>query len=97
MGSPLWPPGGLLGSNIQEGIDNSKGSFLKVVDSMRRGKYMPYTRICVYMNITKPLRESIELEYHEEVSQQPINYEHIPFRCCRCHEYGHLFWDCLIK
>ena len=24
---------------------------------------------------------------------QPIHYEHIPFRCRRCHEHGNLFRD----
>ena len=34
------------------------------------------------------------LEYHEEVWQQMLDYEHIPFRCKRCHEYGHMFKEC---
>lgn len=45
----------------------------------------------MYMNIEEPLPEYIELEYHDEIWQQPIDYEHIPFRCRRCHEYGNLF------
>ena len=46
------------------------------------------------MNISDPLPEYIELEYHDEIWQQPMDYEHIPFRCRRCHEYGHLFKQC---
>eukprot|EP00253_Pinus_taeda_P003838 PITA_03838 len=26
--------------------------------------------------------------------KQPLDYEHIPFRCRRCHEYGHLYRQC---
>lgn len=46
------------------------------------------------MNITEPLLEYIEVEYHDEVWQQPMDYEYIPFHCRRCHEYGHLFKQC---
>ena len=34
---------------------------------------------------------SITLEYHDEDWSQTIDYEHIPFRCRKCHEHGHLF------
>jgi len=77
-----------------EGIGNTIGAFVKVADITRRGKYTSYARICVYMNIVEPLPEHIELEYHDSVLQQPLDYEHIPFRCRRCHEYGHLVRQC---
>lgn len=31
---------------------------------------------------------------HDEVWVQPLDYEHIPFQCRRCHEHGHLFRQC---
>lgn len=68
---------------ILEGIGNSIGTFVKVAESTKRGKYTSYARICVYMNIADPLPEFIEVEYHDEIWQQPIDYEHIPFRCRR--------------
>jgi len=34
------------------------------------------------------------LEYHDEDWSQTIDYEHIPFRCRKCHEHGHLFREC---
>lgn len=46
------------------------------------------------MNLAEPLPDNIELEYHDDVWQQPIDYEHIPFRCRKCHEYGHLYRQC---
>jgi len=46
------------------------------------------------MNIAEPLPEMIELEYAGQVWQQLLDYEHIPFRCRRCHEYGHLYKSC---
>jgi len=84
----FWDP------DILEGIGNSIETFVKVAESTKRGKYTSYARICVYMNIAEPLPEYIELEYHDEIWQQPIDYEHIPFRCRRCHEYGNLFRQC---
>jgi hypothetical protein len=46
------------------------------------------------MNIVKPLLGSICLEYHDEEWTHTIDYKHIPFRCRKCHEHGHLFQDC---
>jgi len=90
FGLPIefWDP------EILEGIGNTIGTFFKVAGTTKRGRYTSYVGICVYMNITEPLPEFIKLEYHDEVWQQPVDYEHIPFRCRRCHEYGNLFRQC---
>jgi len=36
---------------------------------------------------------SISLEYHDEEWIQKIDYDHIPFKCRKFHEHGHLFQD----
>ena len=77
-----------------EGIGNYLGSFVKIVEATARGRYTSFAIICVYMNIFEPLPEMIELEYAGKVWQQLLDYEHIPFRCRRCHEYGHLYKSC---
>jgi hypothetical protein len=46
------------------------------------------------MNISKALPGAVTLEYQDEDWLQTLDYEHIPFRCRRCHEHGHLFRDC---
>ena len=51
-------------------------------------------RIYVYLNIAKLLSRSIILEYHDEDWTQTIDYEHILFRCRKCHERGHVFREC---
>lgn len=84
----FWNP------EILEGIGNTIGAFVKVANTTKRGKYTSYARLCVYMNIAEPLPEHIELEYHDSFWQQPLDYEHIPSRCRRCHEYGHLYRQC---
>jgi len=76
---------------ILEGIRNTIGSFIKIAESTEKGRYTSYARICVYMNIANRISGVVGLEYHEEMWQQTLDYEHIPFRCRKCHEYGHLF------
>jgi hypothetical protein len=46
------------------------------------------------MNISKALPGIVTLEYQDEEWPQTIDYEHIPFRCQKFHEHGHLFRDC---
>jgi hypothetical protein len=45
------------------------------------------------MNIAQALPGTVILEHHDEDWVQTLDYEHIPFRCRRCHEHGHLFRD----
>jgi hypothetical protein len=45
----------------------------------KQRRYTSYARICVYLNISKPLPGSIDLEYQDEEWSQTIDYEHIPF------------------
>jgi hypothetical protein len=79
---------------VLAGIGNTIGIYVKSSEATKQRRYTSYARICVYMNIAKPLPGSITLEYHDEDWSQTIDYEHIPFRCRKCHEHGHLFRDC---
>jgi len=45
------------------------------------------------MDLSGALREAIILEIYYEEWVQTVDYEHIPFRCRKCHEHGHLFRD----
>eukprot|EP00253_Pinus_taeda_P008691 PITA_08691 len=97
--APLWVrlfglPDEFWDPEILEGIGNSIGSFVKAAEATRRGKYNSCARICVYVNLAEPLPDHVEVEYHDEVWEQPVDYEHIPFRCRKCHEYGHLVRQC---
>jgi hypothetical protein len=83
---------------ILMGIGNTLGQYVKASEATKQRKYTSYARICVYMNISKALPGTVTLEYQDEDWQQTLDYEHIPFRCRRCHEHGHLYRDCpLIK
>eukprot|EP00253_Pinus_taeda_P013029 PITA_13029 len=97
--APLWVrlfglPDEFWDPEILEGIGNSIGSFVKAAEATHRGKYNSCARICVYVNLAEPLPDHVEVEYHDEVWEQPVDYEHIPFRCRKCHEYGHLVRQC---
>lgn len=45
------------------------------------------------MDLSGALPEGITLEVYDEEWVQTVDYEHFPFRCCKCHEHGHLFRD----
>jgi len=79
---------------ILEDIGNTLGNFVKVSEQTKLSRYTSYARICVYMNISKDLPEAINLSWEDEEWMQPLDYEHIPFRCRKCHTHGHLFRDC---
>ena len=70
--APVWVrlfglPMDLLDPKILEGIGNSIGSFLNIAKTMKKGRYISYARICLYMNIANPIPDTMELEYHEKV------------------------------
>ena len=46
------------------------------------------------MHIAKTLPDSIILVHDDTEWTQPLDYEHIPFRCRKYHEHGHLYKDC---
>lgn len=79
---------------IFEGIGNTLGTFVKIAEATKQGRYTTYARICAYMNISKPIPESICLSHHDSEWMQTLDYEHVPFRCCKCHEHRHLFRYC---
>eukprot|EP00253_Pinus_taeda_P009631 PITA_09631 len=99
MDAPVWVilfglPDEFWDPEILEGIGNTIGSFVKTAEVTKRGKYNAYARICVYINLAEPLLDNVKVEYYDTVWKQPIDYEHIPFRCRICHEYGHLYRQC---
>jgi hypothetical protein len=51
-------------------------------------------RILVLLNIREGLREFLNLTDLGRTRVQILDYEGVPFRCRRCHEYGHIVKDC---
>jgi hypothetical protein len=75
-------------------IGNALGNFFKIAEQTKTNKYTSYARICIYMHIAKTLSDSICLAHEDTEWIQTLDYEHVPFRCHKCHEHGHLFKDC---
>lgn len=46
---------------ILEGIGNSLGNLIKIVETMHQGRYTFFSRISVYMNISEPLPKPREV------------------------------------
>lgn len=46
------------------------------------------------MDLSGALPDEIILEVFYEEWVQTVGYEHVLFRCHKCHEQGHLFRDC---
>jgi len=75
-------------------IRNAIGEFVKTAEETKICRYTSYARICVYMDLKQPLPDSVSLFHEDSEWVQVIDYEHVPFRCRKCHEIGHLFRDC---
>ena len=75
-------------------IGNGLGEFIKVEEETNLNRYTSYVWIFVYMYLRKALSDVVSL-YHDDYEWlQTIDYEHVPFRCRKCHALGHLFQDC---
>jgi len=75
-------------------IGNSIGTFIKVAEDTKYRRFTSYARICVQMQLKKTLAETVSLFHDDFEWLQSVDYEHIPFRCRRCHVHGHLFREC---
>lgn len=46
------------------------------------------------MNLNQALPDAVSISHFDIEWLQTIDYEHVPFRCRRCHALEHLFRDC---
>jgi hypothetical protein len=95
--APVWVrlphlPLHLWGRSTLEDIGNTLGRFL---DSVKpKEELFTCARICVEVNLEKGLPEAIKLSLGDWCHIQELDYEQIPFKCLRCHEYGHFARSC---
>jgi hypothetical protein len=73
-----------------EAMGNKLGKYVNTSEATLKGRYTSYARICIGMDVSGALPESISLEFRVEEWIQNIDYEHIPFICRICHKHGHL-------
>ena len=55
---------------------------------------MTFARICVEIDLSRPLPDAIEMCVGSYSWVQQLDYETLPFRCRLCQEYGHLQRRC---
>jgi len=75
-------------------IGNRLGEFLEADESFMDSNQKRMARILVNINVREGLGDAVELILGHYRHIQKLDYENIPFRCRRCHEYGHLVEDC---
>ena len=97
--APVWIrmyslPDEYWDEDILKDIGNGLGEFIRVAEETKMCRYTSYARICVFMRLNEALSESVSLSHRDEEWIQPLDYEHVPFRCRECHALGHLFRDC---
>jgi hypothetical protein len=95
--APVWVrlphlPLHLWGTSSLEDIGNKLGRFLDSAEP--KGDQYTCARICVEVNLEKGLPEAIKLSLGEWCHIQELDYEQIPFKCLRCHAYGHFARNC---
>jgi hypothetical protein len=95
--APVWVrlphlPLHLWGISSLEDIGNKLGRFLDRAEP--KGEQFTCARICVEVNLEKGLPDAIKLSLGEWCHIQELDYEQIPFKCLRCHAYGHFARSC---
>lgn len=96
---PVWVsapglPSFLWTEAVFKTIGNTLGYFLEADMSFLETKDRAMARILVSLNPSRGLAQKVNLQYKDYVFEQLLDYEHLPFRCHICHEYGHLAKDC---
>jgi len=75
-------------------IGDILGTFLEADLSYKETHMKQVARILVELNIREGLPASMILDWGPTPITQLLDYENLPFRCRRCHTYGHPVADC---
>ena len=73
-------------------IGNSLDNYIDKAEP--KGSLFSCARICVEVYLEKGLPEVINLNMDEWEHMQKVDYEQLPFKCKKCHEYGHFVKNC---
>eukprot|EP00253_Pinus_taeda_P026058 PITA_26058 len=72
-------------------IGNTLGKF---IDRANNKDQFDCTRICVEVDLEIVLPEAIKIKVGSWSHIQKLDYEQLPFKCRKCHVYGHFARDC---
>ena len=75
-------------------IGNSIGKTLLIDDIFFTSNVKYVVRLLINIDVSLGLHESMYFVMGGKKYSQIIYYQNIPFRCIRCHSYGHMHSDC---
>ena len=73
---------------MQQAIGNSLGNYIDKAEP--KVSLFSCARICVEVDLEKGLPKAVSLFMDGWEHMQKVDYEQLPFKCKKCHEYGHL-------
>ena len=81
---PVWIrlyslPQEFWNKEVFSGIGNTLGSYVKTSEITQQKRYITFARICVYLDVSGTIHESITLSYEDSEWLQTLDYEFIPF------------------
>ena len=77
-------------------IGNTLGTYLEADLSFLESGVCCLGRVLVLLDLRKGLASEIDIKFHDIVYSQCLDYVGIPFKCNRCHKYGHLASHCIL-
>ena len=69
----------------------------KFTDRENNNDQYDCARICVEVGLEVGLPEAIKINVGSWTHVQVLDYEQLPFKCCKCHIYEHFARGCLNK
>lgn len=78
-------------------IGNTLGKMLKIDTDRHLKGIFTFARICVEVDLSQGLPESIFLNFNNTQWKQPLDYENTAFRCRGCQQTGHFLKACPSK
>ncbi|KAL0298136.1 UNVERIFIED_CONTAM: hypothetical protein Sangu_3159400 [Sesamum angustifolium] len=100
--TPIWVsfpelPAHLFRKDALFAIANNIGTPLQIADSTFNQSNLANARVCVEIDLLKPLLKEIDIQICGTTIVQSIVYEHIPSYCSLCKHVGHCDADCYSK
>ncbi|KAL0356473.1 UNVERIFIED_CONTAM: hypothetical protein Sradi_4094200 [Sesamum radiatum] len=100
--TPVWVsfpglPTHLFRKDALFALANNIGTPLQIADSTHNKSNFSKARVCVEVDLLKPLLEEIDLKIYGATIVQKIEYEQVPPYCFLCKHIGHHDSECYSK
>ncbi|KAL0283685.1 UNVERIFIED_CONTAM: hypothetical protein Sangu_2872500 [Sesamum angustifolium] len=99
---PIWVslpelPAHLFRKDVLFAIANNIGMPLQIADSTFNQSNLANARVCVEIDLLKPLLKEIDIQICGTTIVQNIIYEQVPNYCSLCKHVGHCDTECYSK